>query len=295
MPSSSPPRLGADLHVHTTHSDGACSPCEVVIAAANARLAALAITDHDTVSALEPARPEALRLGIELVPGVELTCELDGREVHLLGHFIDEAHPGLRAAMARLREGRSTRLEEMARALGKLGLSVPADILRRAFPRAIPGRRHVALFLVKSGQVASLREAFARFLADGMPGGVAKPRLEVHEAIGLVADARGTSALAHPPYDLRLEVLGRLKDAGLDAIETAGPGVSNRLGRRFAAWAQELELVPVAGSDFHAPDRPGRWVGAIRTGPPEFERLRQARRTPPAAALATAAPDGKLQ
>ena len=101
VPSPLAPRLqaGADLHVHTTHSDGLCSPCEVVIAAAGAGLAALAITDHDTVSALAIARPEAARLGLELVAGAELTCELNGREVHLLGHFLGDDDPSLLAAL----------------------------------------------------------------------------------------------------------------------------------------------------------------------------------------------------
>ena len=101
VPSPLAPRLqaGADLHVHTTHCDGLCSPCEVVIAAAGAGLAALAISDHDTVSALAIARPEAARLGLELVAGAELTCELNGREVHLLGHFLGDDDPSLLAAL----------------------------------------------------------------------------------------------------------------------------------------------------------------------------------------------------
>src|SRR4051794_9364212 len=107
-------RAGADLHVHTTHSDGVCSPCEVVNAAAAVGLAAVAITDHDTVSGLAIARPEADRLGVELVAGVELSCHLDSRELHLLGYFFREDDDGLRIAMGRLREGRAIRLRSMA-------------------------------------------------------------------------------------------------------------------------------------------------------------------------------------
>ena len=137
--SSSPgyPRDGADLHVHTTHSDGACSPCEVVVAAARVGLKALAITDHDTVSALVAARPEAARWGIELVSGVELTCQDDGRELHILGHFIRDDNPHLLATMASLRDGRGQRIEEMAEKLRRLGLSIDLDAIRRIFPRAV--------------------------------------------------------------------------------------------------------------------------------------------------------------
>jgi predicted metal-dependent phosphoesterase TrpH len=118
------PRDGADLHVHTTHSDGACSPCEVVVAAARVGLRALAITDHDTVSALAVARPEAARWAIELIGGVELTCEYHGREFHILGHFIRDDDPALLEGMASLRAGRAQRMEAMAARLRKLGLSI---------------------------------------------------------------------------------------------------------------------------------------------------------------------------
>ena len=263
--------------MHTTHSDGVCSPCEVVNAAAAVGLAAVAITDHDTVSALAIARPEADRLGVELVAGVELSCHLDGRELHLLGYFFREDDDGLRIALGRLREGRAIRLRSMAERLGHEGLTVDLEELRRAFPRAALGRRHVAEYLARTGQVPSVREAFARYLGDGRPACVAKPMLEIFEAIGLVRGAGGVAGLAHPPFNLRLETLRKLVDAGMGAIEVEGPGITGRLGRRFRDWAAGFGLVPIAGSDFHAPDRPGRWVGAIATPTADLDRLRRAR------------------
>ncbi|MFO0889241.1 MAG: PHP domain-containing protein [Isosphaeraceae bacterium] len=276
-PAAVSPRGRADLHVHTTHSDGVCSPCEVVIAAARVGLAALAITDHDTVSALPAARDEAARLGLELINGVELTCELDGRELHLLGYFFDGEDPALLAAASRLRDGRLVRLHATVEKLEALGLSVDLDALGRAFPRATLGRRHLAEYLSRTGQVTSAREAFARYLGDSRPACLPKPRLEAAAAIALVRNAGGATALAHPPFYLRRDRLRALAGAGLRALEVAGPGISNRLGRRFRAWADELGLVPIAGSDFHAPDRPGRWVGAVTTPPSDLQRLREAR------------------
>ena len=128
---------GADLHVHSTHSDGVCSPCEIVTAAANVGLAAVAITDHDTVSATAVAREEARRLGVELVTGVELTAEMDGREVHILGHFFRDDDPALVQASTKLRADRADRLVAMVSRLGELGLSI--DIL--SLGRALPARR----------------------------------------------------------------------------------------------------------------------------------------------------------
>src|SRR5262249_7725833 len=126
----------ADLHVHTTHSDGVSTPCAVVQAAANLGLGAVAITDHDTLSALAIARPDADRLGVELIAGVELTAERDGREYHVLGHFFRADDPALVAATTRMRIARATRFREMVVRLSDLGLSIDRKALEVAFPRA---------------------------------------------------------------------------------------------------------------------------------------------------------------
>jgi predicted metal-dependent phosphoesterase TrpH len=286
---SDPPRsapTGADLHVHTTHSDGVCSPCEVVNAAAAVGLAAVAITDHDTVTGAAVARPEAARLGVELITGVEWTAELDGREVHILGHFLRDDHPDVLAASARLRAARVDRLAAMAERLRALGLSVDLDGLRHAFPRATLGRRHLADWLTRTRQVSSQREAFARYLGDRGPADVPKPRLDWTEAIALTTASGGVSALAHPPYNLREATLKALADGGLGAIEVAGPGINANLGRRWRAWAVSFDLVPVSGSDFHAQDRPGRRVGASVTPDADLERLRARASTSSAGPLA---------
>jgi 3',5'-nucleoside bisphosphate phosphatase len=266
----------ADLHVHTTHSDGACSPGEVARAAAGLGLAALAITDHDTLSALAVARPEADRLGLELIGGVELSAEAEGRELHILGHFVRDDDPALLAATAALRSARDGRVRAMVERLGGLGLAVDLGALRAAFPRATIGRRHLADWLARTGQVSGRRAAFDLYLKDGGPAHVPKPRLACGEAIALVRGAGGVAGLAHPPYDLRERTLHELVAAGLGAIEVAGPGVSPRSRRRRREQADRLGLIPIAGSDFHAPDRPGRWLGAVTTPPADLERLRTA-------------------
>ena len=269
-----PRQLAADLHVHTTHSDGGCSPGEVVRAAANVGLAGLAITDHDTLSALAVARSEAARLGVGLIAGVELTAERDGREVHILGHYVNDEDPELVASCLALREGRARRIVAMAEKLEGLGFSVDLARLRSTFPRATLGRKHLADWLVRTDQVPSFREAFARLLGDGGPAEVPKPRLAWREAIGLIRRAGGVAGLAHPPYDLRVSTLRELAEAGLESIEVAGLGTDPRLGLRWRAWADEIGLVPIAGTDFHAADRPGRWVGAVSTPEVDLERLR---------------------
>ncbi|WP_406693615.1 PHP domain-containing protein [Singulisphaera sp. Ch08] len=246
-----------------------------MIAAANIGLSALAITDHDTLSALAVARPEATRLGLELVGGIELTAEFEGREVHILGHFVRDDEPALVAVTMTLRRDRVQRLKGMVDRLAELGLSVDLTALGRAFPRATLGRRHLAEWLVRTGQVAGHREAFARYLGDDGPAHVPKPRLAAAVAIALVQAAGGVAGLAHPPYDLRELALRNLVEAGLGSMEVEGHGIDARRGQRLRDWADRYQLVPIAGSDFHAADRPGRWIGSITTPGADLERLRK--------------------
>jgi len=237
----------------------------VVIAAGCVGLSALAITDHDTLSAIAVARPEASRLGLELIAGIELTAVDDrGREIHILGHFVRDDDPALRATTASMRDGRAERLRAMAERLVSLGCGSTWRPCPR-LPRATIGRRHLADWLSRTQQVAHPREAFARYLGDGGPADVAKLRVPWAEAIALIRGAGGVAGLAHPAYDLRESALRTLVDGGLAAVEVDGPGVDARRGARLRAWARALDLVPIAGSDFHAPDRPGRWVGSTVT------------------------------
>jgi predicted metal-dependent phosphoesterase TrpH len=161
----------------------------------------------------------------------------------------------------------------------ELGLSVDLGAVRRTFPRAVLGRRHLAEHLARTGQVAGVRAAFARFLGDRGPAAVEKTRLDAVRAIELIGHAGGVAALAHPPHDFGESAIRTLAESGLRAIEVNGPGCSHGLGRRLRAVADRLGLIGVAGSDFHAPDRPGRWVGAVTTDQQSLERLRHAARS----------------
>ncbi len=276
----SPLAHAADLHVHTTHSDGACTPGDVVRSAVSVGLGAVAITDHDTLSAIAVARPEAIRVGVELIAGIELTAEREGKEIHLLGHFVRDDDPDLLAVTADLRVRRALRIEAMAERLTSLGLQIDLAVIRRTYTRATIGRKHLADWLVLTRQVANHRDAFARYLGDDGPGQVPKPRVAWRDAIDLIRNAGGVAGLAHPPFNLRQCTLVEFSEAGLGAIEVAGPGVDRKCGQRWRGWADELGLAPIAGTDFHAPDRPGRWVGAVVTTEADLDKLRQKRSLP---------------
>ena len=267
-------QAGADLHIHTTHSDGVFSPGEVVRSAVAAGLDALAITDHDTISGIAVARPEANRLGIELIPGIELTAESAGQEVHILAYFLDDTSPLLLQATERMRAERDARLLAMIDALTQLGLSVNFAEIRAIWPRAALGRKHLAEWLVKTRQVPTVREAFTRYLADDAPGCRPRPRMDWRAALALVAAAGGVCGLAHPGRRMADPLLLEMKEAGLAAIEVNWPGQGANRVCQAEARAERLGLIPLSGSDFHAPDQSRRYIGCKRTPPPILARLR---------------------
>lgn len=265
------PRAGrADLHVHTTASDGSYTPAEVVDLARRAGLATLAVTDHDSLAAI-PAAQAAAGSRLEIVPGVEITSEHEGRELHLLAYFVSLDHPGLNDALEAMRAHRVGRFQEMIRRLRGRGVSLD-DSEVPASPDAL-GRRHLANLLVRTGRVATVRDAFRHYLHDRSEVVVPKKRLPVGEALALVRSAGGVAAWAHPSYDGTREKLTALKSLGLQAVEVEYPEVRGPRVRELRSWARELGLAVTGGSDCHGPGR--RTVGARTVSSAELDVLRQ--------------------
>jgi predicted metal-dependent phosphoesterase TrpH len=265
----------SDLHLHSTHSDGTYTPAQLVELAGRCGLSGLAVTDHDTLSGVAPARVAAAGSALEVIAGVEVSAERDGHEFHLLGYFVRLDNAPLLAALARLRAHRTDRFWDMVGRLRGCGVTLDEDDLRRQTGTAVLGRRHLAEFLVQTRWAGSVREAFARYLHDGGRAAVPKQRLPVAEAIALVRGAGGVAAWAHPSYDGTREVLAALRRLGLQAIEVEYPGFRPGRGRRLRAWAAELGLAVTGGSDCHGPDHPRRTVGVCGVTAAELDRLRQ--------------------
>jgi predicted metal-dependent phosphoesterase TrpH len=263
----------ADLHVHTTSSDGAYTPAEVVDLARRVGLAAVAVTDHDTLDGVAPARAAA-RGRLEVIAGVEITAECGGREVHLLGYFVRPNDRTLRAALDRLRDRRRGRFSEMVERLRARGLSVEEEAIAGLGPTTALGRRNLAQLLHDSGQVGSVREAFARYLADDGPVNLPKERLPLADAVALVRSAGGVTSLAHPSADLTLSGLATLRDLGLQAVEAAYPSFRAARVKELRAWAVALDLMVTGGSDCHGPGAPARAVGACGVTAEELAVLR---------------------
>lgn len=244
-----------DLHSHTTHSDGDRSPAQLLQAAAAAGVSVLAVTDHDTVSGIAECRAASEAVGIRLVPGIELSCELHGREVHVLGHFIDERSPAVgRLATGMLAERRE-RMERMVRRAQEQGLSgVTLERVVAASGGDNLGRPHLARVLVDCGHAQSVKDAFERYLKTRGPLWVDRRRLEIPEALQIVHDAGGTASVAHPGANgvTRQELKG-LAAQGLDAVEAWHPEHPPNQAEAFVRWADELGMLVTAGSDYHGP------------------------------------------
>jgi predicted metal-dependent phosphoesterase TrpH len=239
-----------DLQTHSTASDGLLPPAAVVEAAARAALRAIALTDHDSIAGLPEAETAGERLGVRIVPGVELSAFQDDDEYHLLGlHIADRAF--LERALLGFREERVERARRIVTRLGELGAPVTLEqVLAQAGSGAV-GRPHVARALLEAGHVRDFREAFDRWLGWGRPAYVAKGTLSLAAAIALLHDAGALAVWAHPG-DLATDTrLARLQALGLDAVEVLHPSHPQPLAERIYDRAERLGLLPSGGSDWH--------------------------------------------
>jgi predicted metal-dependent phosphoesterase TrpH len=252
-----------DLHAHSTASDGAAAPTAVVEAARRAGLAALALTDHDTLAGVEEAMSAGERTGLRVVAGAELSVQDGGKEIHLLAlHLREPAR--VDRALARFREGRRDRAEAIVARLAALGVPVPLEsVLAEAGSGAV-GRPHVARAMVSAGVVRDYREAFDRYLGAGRPAYVEKVPLSVRGAAELTHEAGGILVFAHPGPDGTRERVERMTADGLDGLEVIHPSQPPEEQARLRLLADHFGLVYSGGSDWHgAPEGP-RMLGGMR-------------------------------
>jgi predicted metal-dependent phosphoesterase TrpH len=249
-----------DLHSHSLASDGQYAASQVAGRAHAAGIGVWALTDHDSLASLEEGAAAARRHAIRFVPGIELSVQLDRREIHVLGHFVDPGSGTLRRFEDLLAEKRRIRMGEIVQKLAGLGIALLPEEIEKFSGGKTLGRPHVARAMVEKGIVADVKEAFDRFLGEGRPAYVGRYRLTPQEAIDLIATAGGTATLAHPGVN-RIERgdLVRLKAWGLAGVEIHHPDHNPSVQDKYLRIARELDLVPTAGSDYHgeaiAPDR----------------------------------------
>jgi 3',5'-nucleoside bisphosphate phosphatase len=277
-PTAPPGGRRVDLHTHTLFSDGTLSPESLVKLAVERQLAALSITDHDSLEALGPARVAA-GAALELVPGIELSSAMEGVELHLLGYYIDPLDDALRQRLEVFRSERLQRAHAMIARLRELGFPVdPEEVVANAGPGVV-GRPHVAAALVRAGHAENMDDAFRRFLGRGGVAFIPRPAFHPREAISLIHAAGGLSVLAHPGALLAVHVVEQLVEMGLRGIEIWHPQHGIATIRRWRAAAARLHLLETGGSDFHGPDR-GMDLGELGVPVAALTRLKEAAGVP---------------
>lgn len=272
--------VSIDLHVHSSASDGTLPPAAVVQAAWAAGVTALAITDHDTMDGVAEAMAAAERLGIELVPGVELNTDRTYGEVHILGYFIPPDAHGFYSLLAQRREARVQRGLKMVERLQELGFRISFDdVLRVAGGGAIT-RPHVARAMVEAGCVASVQEAFQRYLYTGGPAYVPRDPFSAFDAVRAILEAGGVPVLAHPGRmtEEGKQLIPALVEHGLQGLECYYPEHSPEETEHFLALAAKYDLVVTGGTDAHGPGSGhDRRIGSVSVPPGAVEALKERR------------------
>ncbi|MCW2758503.1 MAG: error-prone polymerase [Nocardioidaceae bacterium] len=267
----------ADLHTHSSRSDGTTTPTELVTAAKAAGLDVVALTDHDTADGWAEAAEAAARVGITLVRGMELSTKYDGHSVHLLAYLPDPTYPPLVAELARINDGRTERMPTMVRNLQLAGHAITAeDVLAVSSEGAVLGRPHVADALVRNGVVASRDEAFATLLGPGGVGYVRRYGAPLQPTIDLVREAGGVAVIAHPRgrgLGLADDAIAELSRHSLTGIEVDHQGHSPQDRAELRALAADLGLVATGSSDYHGAGKVDHELGCNTTAPEQLERL----------------------
>ena len=269
-----PPGGGADLHLHTTLSDGSRTPEQLVAAALQAGLGAIAVTDHDTLAGVAPAVAAAAGTKLEVVRGVELSAQAGLQEIHVLGLFLPAEPAALAAELQLYRERRRARIYVICERLRAMGLDVRAEEVFAFAANEAPGRAHVARVLCNRGLVSAMGEAFDRYLGNDAPGYVPKERPAAADAVRLIHRAGGAAVMAHPGLTRRDDVIPGLVAAGLDGIEVYAPAHGPELVAHYTELARQHGLLASAGSDSHGDNKETCPLGCVRLGAEDLELLR---------------------
>ncbi len=251
-----------DLHTHTIFSDGLFTPEELVAEVSRLGFTAIAVTDHDSVDGIDRARAEGRKRRVEVVPGVEMSCNVNGTDIHILGYYLDYHQERVQDFFARIRQSRLERAERMVAKLTELGAPVSFARIKELAGAGAVGRPHVAQAMLEAGAVASISEAFERYIGYDGPAYFPKLPLTPLEVISFIHDNGGLTVIAHPATYGNDELLYTVIAAGVDGIEVWHPEHNERSVARYQEIAEKNRLLMTGGSDCHG----GRKLGRVYLG-----------------------------
>ncbi|MGD0153432.1 MAG: PHP domain-containing protein [Thermacetogeniaceae bacterium] len=268
--------MPADLHIHSTASDGRWTPGEIVQQAQAIGLGAISLTDHDTVDGIEPARQAAGSGGLEVIPGIELNTDLAGREIHILGYYIDLSSKRLADTLATLRSARENRALMIIDRLARLGIRIDYGHLQRVAGRATIGRPHIAQVMCEEGYVSSVAEAFERYLGNGKSAYIGHHKLDPFMAIEEILNAGGVPVMAHPGLARKDDLIPEFVSHGLQGIEVFYPFHTPEDTARYQQICQADHLIMTGGTDYHGPGYRYPALGTVAVPDQVVEELKRA-------------------
>ena len=267
----------ADLHLHTTYSDGTYTPEQLISEANSAGLSAISVVDHDTIEGIDLTIEAALKEGIEVVPGIELSAEYENIEIHILGYLIDYKNKDLLARLSVLERIRVDRIYKIVDKLKALGLNLNPETVFEIAGKGTVGRLHIARAMVKDGIVNSTFEVFHKYLGDKCPANVLGFKFSPQEAIKLIRDSGGISVLAHP-YTLKNdELIPKFVEYGLMGLEVYYPEHSQGTINFYLGLCEKYNLLVTGGSDCHGIAKPEVRIGSIKLPYELVEKLKKAK------------------
>ena len=276
--------MSIDLHTHTTASDGSMTPAGLVSRAFERGLEAVAVTDHDTMGGVAAAVEEGKRLGIEVIPGVEISVDFQP-EMHLLGYFFNNGYNSIYKSLKELRAKREQRNPKIIKKLNEMGFDITLSEAESLAPGGIVGRPHIARVMMDKGYVSGIGEAFEKYLASGRPAYFKKEKLTPEEGLSVIAEARGVPVLAHPIYlnmdSVQLDkLLEQMAGQGLKGVEAYYTYNTEEQTSELIRLAKKHNLLITGGSDFHGSFKPdieiGSGKGALNVPYSLLAALRQA-------------------
>ena len=266
----------ADLHLHTLFSDGTYTPEELVTQSLRVGLSTISVVDHDTTDGIEPAIEIAKTKNIEVLPGIELSAEYDGLEIHILGYLIDYKRKNLQEKLEFLRKNRIARIYKIVDKLKGIGITLKAEDIFDIARQGTVGRLHVARAMVKAGLVGSIMEAFQKYIGDKSPAYVCNFRFSPTDAIKLIKDVGGIPVLAHPYTLNKDDLIPKFIDYGLMGLEVYYPEHTQGAVNLYLGLAKKHNLLITGGSDCHGNAKPEAKIGSIKIPYALVEKLKEA-------------------